>query len=181
MHRMRSVNGILPSLFLALVFFIFQAPCAHSAEVSDELIKKGISGDVVNFLGPLCQESLNRRLPAGVTWHATFDRDAKSVTVDFQTAEKSHNSLTVVSLAGEGCMTVQNNVFVTVKACDEEAEWWTSNYKKKGVDVKVADRDKNHIYLGASGNLGVKIYLYQFGNACMQVFRNAEMVKNLKK
>jgi hypothetical protein len=149
--------------------------------VKEQLIKKGFSEDTINILSPLCQENLNRRLPADVIWYATFDRDAKSVTVDFQTKENAHNSITVVSVKDEGCMVVQQTIFVTKEACKPAAEGWINSLKKRGLNVKIQEENNERIYLGSEGNLGIKVYIYPMGNLCMQVFRNVESIKKTKK
>lgn len=179
------VKGQICLIFIFVVFSVCYL-AVHSyaqspEEIKKQLIKKGISEEVINILNPRCQESLNMRLPAEVVWYATFDRDAKSVTIDFQTGGKTHNSITVVSLKGGGCMTVHNTVIMTIGACKAEAEWWINSYKKRGVKIKIEEEGQQRIYLSAEGNLGVKVYLYPMGNLCMQVFRNVETVKELKK
>jgi hypothetical protein len=169
-------------LFLIyLVFSIFSfSICSFAAPqegVKEQLKKKGFSEEMINILNPLCQENLNRRLPADVIWYATFDHDAKSVTVDFQTKEKAHKSVTVVSLKDGGCLNVLNTIVMTIGACKKESEAWIKSLEKRGVKVNIEDEDKQHIFLGAGGKFGVKVYLYQMGNLCMQVFRNVESIK----
>jgi hypothetical protein len=141
------------------------------------LIKKGIPQEVLNLLSPRCQASLNRRLPAEVVWYLTFDRDAKSVTIDFQAAGKSHNSVTVFSLKEGGCMTIHNTIMMTIGPCKAEAQWWVDSYKKRGVKLKIEEESEQRIYMSSEGNLGIKVYLYPVGNLCMQVFRNVETIK----
>lgn len=170
---------------LILIFFslcyLSTYSYAQSPDVKNQLIKKGISEDIINILNPLCKESLNMRLPSDVIWYATFDRDAKSVTIDFQTAGKTHNSITVVSLKDGRCMTVQNTVIMTAEQCKKEADLWMEDYKKRGIKVKIEEENQQRIYLSTEGNLGVNVYLYPMGNLCMQVFRNFETLKEPKK
>lgn len=140
-------------------------------------MKKGLSEEVLQVLNPRCQESLNARLPSDIIWYATYDRDARSVTIDFQSTGKTHNSITTVSLQNGGCMTIQNTIIMTIGACKGEAEWWINSYKKRGLNLKIEEENQQRIYLSTEGNLGVKIYLYPMRDLCMQVFRNVETVK----
>lgn len=186
MHKASPVSLIAKHIYLGLIIIISLCylsvySYAQSPEVRNQLIKKGVSEEVINILSPLCQENLNRRLPADVIWYATFDRDAKSVTIDFQTGGKTHNSITLVSLKDGGCMTVQNTVIMTTGLCKKEADLWIEDYKKRGVKVKIEEESQQRIYLSTEGNLGVKVYLYPMGNLCMQVFRNFETLKEPKK
>jgi hypothetical protein len=168
--------------FCLIAFFLLIYPLGYSSaqspdEIKKELIKKGFSEEVINILNPRAQAKLNSKVPAGVVWYATFDREAKSITVDFQTEEKTHNSITVVSLANGGCMTVQNTIMMSIGTTKIEAERWIALYKKHGVKLKIEEESQQRVYLSAEGNLGVKVYLYPMGNLCMQVFRNVETIK----
>lgn len=165
-----------------LSFFLLIYPVGYSSaqspdEIKKQLMKNGVSEEVINLLNPRCQERLNLRLPAEVTWYATFDHEAKSVTVDFQTGAKTHNSVTVVSLANGGCMTIQNSVIMTIGPYKAEAEWWIKTYKNRGINIKIEEESQQRIYLATEGRLGVRVYLYPIGNLCMQVFRNVEVIK----
>lgn len=148
---------------------------------NEQLLKKGFSQEIINLLNPLCQEQLNKKVPEEILWHGTFDRDTKSVTVDFKTKENSHNTVTVVSNRNNGCMTVHQAVIMTTGICKSESKEWINSYKKHGVKVKVEDENKQRIILGTEGNLGIKVHLYQMGNLCMQVFRNVEALSRFKK
>jgi len=175
-------------IFLAAIIIILIclpadsfAESSQGQTVNDQLLKKGFSQDIVNLLNPLCQEQLNKRIPEGVLWYGTFDRDAKSVTADFQTKDKAHTTVTVVSNKNNTCMTVQQAIIMTTGMCKPESEAWINSYKKHGIKMKIEEENKQRIVLSAEGNLGIKIYLYQMGNLCMQVFRNVETLSNLKK
>jgi hypothetical protein len=147
-------------------------------EIKKELLQKGFTEEILNLLTPRCLESLNRSVPKDIVWYATYDRDAKSVTVDFQPGVKSaHNTITVVSLKEGGCMTVQNNAMMSVGSCKIHKEWWMDQAKKKGIKLKIVEENEKHIYLSAEGNLGIKIFLYTAGNLCMEVSRNVEVIK----
>ena len=169
------INCLLP--FFLLIYPVAYSSAQSSEEIKRELIKKGFSEEIIKILNPRCQERLNSRLPVGLVWYATFDREAKSITVDFQTGAKTHNSVTVVSLANGGCMTIQNTIIMTIGPCKAEAERWIDSYKKRGVKFKIEEESQQRIYMSAEGNLGVKVYLYPMGNLCMQVFRNVETGK----
>lgn len=169
---------LVPIFSLLSVCYLTVYSSAQSpGEIKQQLLKKGLSEEIVNILNPLCQESLNKRLQADVIWYATFDREAKSVTVDFQAESKAHNSITVVSLKNGGCMTVQNTIMMTIGPCKTEAEWWMNSYKKHGIKLKIEEESSQRIHITAEGNLGLKIYFYPMGNLCMQVFRNVETIK----
>jgi hypothetical protein len=164
------------------IFFLLSYPTGHSyaqspKEIKNQLIAKGFSEEVINIVNPRCQERLNTRVPEGVTWYATFDRDSRSITVDFRTEKRTHNSITVVSLKENGCTTIQNNVMVTIGTCKEESESWIQSFKKRGIKLKIEEEDQQHVFLSAEGNLGMKVYLYSLGNMCMHVFRNVETIK----
>jgi hypothetical protein len=147
-------------------------------EIKNQLLQKGFSEEILNLLNPRCLESLNRSLPKDIVWYATYDRDAKSVTVDFQPGVKAaHNSVTVVSLKDGGCMTVQNTAMMSIGACKIHAEWWIDQVKKRGIKLKIVEENEKHIYLSTEGNLGMKIFLYTAGNLCLEVYRNVEVVK----
>jgi hypothetical protein len=174
----KHVRLVLICIVFSIFFFsICSFAASQEGGVKEQLKKKGFSEEIINILNPLCQDTLNSIVPSEVIWYATFDRDAKSVTVDFQTKEKAHKSITVVSLKDGGCLNVLNTVVVSIGACKEKAELWIKSFEKHGVKLNIEDEDKQHIYLGASGKLGIKVYLYQMGNLCMQVFRNVESVK----
>jgi hypothetical protein len=160
-----------------LIYPVAYSSAQSSDEIKKELIKKGFSEEVIKILNPRCQQRLNSRLPVGLVWYATFDREAKSITVDFQTGAKTHNSVTVVSLANGGCMTIQNVVIMTIGPCKAEAERWIKTYKDLGVNIKIDEESQQRIYLATEGRLGLRVYLYPMGNLCMQVFRNVETVK----
>jgi hypothetical protein len=172
-------------IFFCLISFfllIYPLDCFSAQspdQIKKELIKKGFSEEVLNILNPRAQERLNSKVPAGVVWYSTFDRDAKSITVDFQSEEKIyHNSVTVFSLANGGCLTVQNTIIMSTGPLKEEAERWIELYKKRGIKFKTEEESPERIYLSAEGKLGVKIYLYAIGkNLCLQVFRNVESIK----
>lgn len=164
-------------IFLPLFCSVMDSFAQSPEDIKKQLIKKGVSQEVINLLNPRCRERLNSRLPSGVTWYATFDRSAKSVTVDFQTAAKAHETVTEVSLSNGGCMTIQNAVLVTVGSCQEEVGRWIESYKKRGVNMKIVEESQQRIYLGTEGHLGIKVFLYPLGDRCMQVFRNVETVK----
>lgn len=171
---MRFVLICIVFLIHYLTIYSYAGP---KEEAKDQLVKKGFSEEIINILNPLCQENLNRIIPADVTWYTTYDNDAKSVTVDFQTKGKAHKSITVVSLKEGGCLTVNNAIFMTIGTCKGEAESWIDTFKKLKVNLKIEEEDKHRIYLSAGGTLGIKVYLYQMGNLCMQVFRNVESIK----
>lgn len=173
------------SLIAAIIFLLCFASysCGESSNaqnINNHLLKKGFSQEIINLLNPLCREQLNKKVPEEILWHGTFDRDTKSVTVDFQTKENAHNSVTVVSNKNNGCMTVHQAVIMTTGICKSESGEWINSYKKHGVKIKIEDENKRRIILGAEGNLGIKVYLYQMGNICMQVFRNVEVLNKLK-
>jgi len=166
--------------FISFCLFIFPLDCFSAQspdQIKKELIQKGFSEEVINILNPRAQERLNSKVPADVVWYATFDREAKSITIDFQAEEKTHNSVTVVSLANGGCLTVQNTILMSIGPCKTEAQRWTDLYKKRGINLKTEEENQQHVYLTAEGNMGVKIFLYPIGNLCMEVFRNVESVK----
>lgn len=175
------------ALFTSAIILSFCFAADSSGEspqrrtVNDHLLKKGFSQEIINLLNPLCQEQLNKSIPEGVLWYGTFDRDAKSVTVDFQTKEKAHTTVTVVSNRDNGCMTVQQAIIMTTGMCKPESEAWINSYKKHGIKMKIEEENKQRIALSAEGNMGIKVYLYQMGNLCMQVFRNVETLSKLKK
>ncbi len=151
---------------------------AQSAqEIKNQLVKKGFSEEVIKLLTPKCQESLNKSVPDGVVWYGAFDRDAKSVTVDFQTKDRAHHSVSVFSLKDGGCTRVQNTLMMTIGPCKAEAERWIEFYKKLGIKIKKEEENEQHIYLGTEGKLGQNVYLYPMSNLCMQVYRSVETVK----
>ncbi len=169
---------------VALIFLVLLVCYPHigsyaqsSEEIRNQLMKKGVTEEIIKLLTLKSQESLNRRLPDGVIWYATFDRYAKSITIDYQATNKTHNSITVVSLKDGGCMTVQNTVIMTQESCKVEAERWIASYKKRGIKVKKEEESQQRIYLSTEGNVAAKIYLYPMGNLCMQVFRTLETIK----
>jgi hypothetical protein len=176
---------VFVTLHACLFFFIISIFCIHpdsyaqsAGEIKKQLLKKGFTEEILSLLTPRCLESLNRKLPAETVWYATYDRDAKSVTVDFQTGVKAvHNTLTVVSLKNGGCMTVQDTIIMNVGPCKVEAESWMNLYKKRGIKLKIEEESPKRIYLSTEGNLGIKIFLYTAGNLCMVVYRNVETVK----
>jgi hypothetical protein len=176
---------VFVTVHACLFFSIISSFCIHSdsyaqsaEEIKKQLFKKGFTEEILSLLTPRCLESLNRKLPAETVWYATYDRDAKSVTVDFQTGVKAvHNTLTVVSLKNGGCMTVQDTIIMNVGPCKVEAESWMNLYKKRGITLKIEEESPKRIYLSTEGNLGVKIFLYTAGNLCMVVYRNVETVK----
>ncbi len=155
-----------------------KTPAKTTAEIKKELLQKGFTEEILNLLTPRCLESLNRSVPKDIVWYATYDRDAKSVTVDFQPGERiSHNSITVVSLKDGGCMTAQNTAMMSIGSCKIHADWWIDQLKKKGIKLKIVEENEKRIYLSAEGNLAIKIFLYTTGNLCMEVHRNIEVVK----
>ena len=163
----------------SLLMYPFDCFSAQSAEeIKKELVTKGFSQEIINLLNPHAQQILNVKVPAGVVWFATFDRESKSVTVDFQAAEKTHHtSVTVVSLPTGGCLAVQNTILIAKGACKEEAARWIDLYNKRGIKLKTEQENKEHIFLTAEGNLGIKIYLYAIGNLSLEVIRNVESMK----
>ena len=163
---------------ISLFCFLLEPYAQNTQEIRKQLLKKGLTEKTLNLLAPRCLEGLNRRVPDDTIWYATFDRDAKSITVDFQTGVKAvHNSVTVVSLKNEGCMTVVNTSIMAIGPCKVEADWWINNYKQRGIKMSIEEESPKRICLGAEGNLGIKIYFYTAGNLCMEVFRNVEIIK----
>jgi hypothetical protein len=155
-----------------------KTPAKTPEEIKKELIQKGFTEEILNLLTPRCLESLNRNMPKDIPWYATYDRDAKSVTVDFKPGVKAaHNSVTVVSMKDGGCMTLQNTATMSIGSCKIHAEWWMDQAKKRGIKLKIVEENEKQIYLSAEGNLSMKIYLYTAGNLCMEVFRNVEVIK----
>lgn len=177
----RAGTSLISSIIFLLCFASYSCGEPSKAQtINDQLMKKGFSQEIINLLNPLCQEQLNKKVPEEVLWYGTFDRDTNSVTVDFQTKEKAHTTVTVVSNKKNGCMAVQQAVIMTTGMCKSESAEWVNAYKKNGIKMKIEEENKQRIALSAEGNLGIKVYLYQMGNMCMQVFRNVEVLIKLK-